>query len=257
MPDRTILTPISWLLDSGWLEQDVAVYRVRDDAEAVEAVLGGRASAAFIDPLVWARSRSRLRPVLRHALAIGPGGSDLLLLSDVRLDNLESVSGPTEIVGTNEEAAARTLVRDYYGVPQPLALDDDSAPKGAHGVVIAGDKAMRAHNYPYVESLARAWWVATGGPWVRALAVLAANNEDDAPELVLRAASKLLAEESDSIAAQAARRSGGDEERWRTVVRALSLTYGADERRSLAASFASAARLRLCPPVEEVLLPRY
>ena len=258
LPDRAILAPIAWVVGSGWLPSAAEAVEVGGDAEAAAALADGRAGVALVDPVYWAGRRRELRVVPRSCVGLSHGGGDLLLLSEVRLDGLEKVTAPPSIRGTSAEAVARTLVREYYGVESPLQISDEGAVGGGEGRIVEGAEALRAESQPYVEDLARAWWVMTGTRWLRALPV----ERPDAPpdsgaEALLREVAALLAREAETVAAGVARARGGSEDRWLGVVRALSLAYGGDERKGLSALLAAASRLRLCPRVEDVALPRY
>lgn len=237
---------------------DVEALDAQDDAAAADALGSGQASVALLDPAYWARARTRFRPVSRSAVSVGPGGTDMWLLGAVRLDGLSHVTAPPDLAGRGEEAVARTLVRDYYGVENPLALRDTGAVGGEEGAIVFDASAMEPQNQPYVESLSRAWWLFSGYPWIRALAVERADAPpDDRAEALLKEAGRLLAQEPETVAASVSSAEGGVEEHWLELVRALSLTYAAEERKGLAALLGYAARLRMCPKLEDTLLPRY
>lgn len=258
MPRRAILQPLAWVLRSGWLASDPEVIEVESDGAAVEALLERRAAVAIIDPVVWVSLRARLRPVARASVSLRPEATDMLLLSEVRLDGLERVTAPPAIAGTTEEVLARTLVRDYYGVTAPLDLTEKGIVEGEEGRIVAGVETFTLQPYTHVESLSRAWWVMSGTPWVRALPVEAA----DAPvsptaEALLGEAARLMGEQTETVARELAREQGGAEDMWLALLRGYNLAYGAEERKGLSALLASAARLRMCPRVEDVALPRY
>lgn len=258
LPDRAILAPIAWVIGSGWLQSGAEAVAVRGDVEAAVALTDGRGDLALVDPVYWAGRRRDLRVVPRSCVGLSHEGGDMLLLSEVRLDGLEQVTAPPGILGTSEEAVARTLVREYYGVDAPLELSEEGAVGGAAGRIVAGVDAVVPQTQPFVENLARAWWVMTGTPWLRALPV----ERPDAPpdsgaEALLREVAALLAREAETVAAGVATSRGGSEEQWLGVVRALNLSYGGDERKGLSTLLAAASRLRLCPRVEDVALPRY
>lgn len=258
LPDRAILAPIAWVIESGWLPSGAEVVEVGGDAEAAAALADGSAGIALVDPVYWAGRRRELRVVPRSCVGLGHEGGDMLLLSEVRLDGLEKVTVPPSIRGTSAEAVARTLVREYYGVESPLELSEDGAVGGGEGRIVEGADAMRPQSRPYVEDLARAWWVMTGTPWLRALPVERSGAPaDSGAEALLREVGVLLAREAETVAAGVARARGGSEDRWLGVVRALSLSYGGEERKGLSALLGAASRLRLCPRVEDVALPRY
>lgn len=257
VPRRTILQPLVWVLRSGWLSHFAGVVETEDDAEAASALRSGAASTALLDPVYWARNHSSLRPVPRSAVSLGPEATDLLLLSEVRLDGLERVTAPTSIAGTSEEVVARALVRDYYGVPSPLILTGDGAAAGDEGRIVTGVDALVPQTETFVESLSRAWWVMSGSAWLRALPVeLSEAPVEPGLEALLKETARLLIQEAETVAAGLSR-AGGAQDRWLAVVRALSLSYGADERKALSALLARAARLRMCPKIEDVALPRY
>ncbi|MDQ3328861.1 MAG: hypothetical protein M3506_10110 [Chloroflexota bacterium] len=255
---RAALAPVAWVLGSGWLDSDVRALPVEDDAAVMRALTQGDASLALIEPASWARNRTEVRIIPRVAVTLGPGGTDALLLGAVRLDELERVTGPVEIGGTAEEAVARSLVRDYYGILAPVVLQESGMIEGEEGRIVSGNTAMAAQDAPYAESLSRAWWIASGMPWVRALALEAATDEPDPnAEALFKEIGRLLREQGETVASGLCREHGGEEERWRHLVDAVGLDYGLDERKGLAALLAHAARLRLCPRLEETLLPRY
>jgi len=255
---RAALAPIAWVLGSGWLASNARALLVENDAAVMRALAQADASLALIEPASWARNRSEVRIIPRVAVTLGPGGTDALLLGAVRLDGLERVTGPMAIGGTTEEAVARYLVRDYYGIAAPLVLQESGTIEGDEGRIVSGDAAMSTQSAPYAESLSRAWWIASGAPWVRALAVEATASEPDSDaEGVFQDIGRLLREQGETVAAGVCREHGGEEERWQRLVDALGLGYGLDERKGLAALLAQAARLRLCPRLEETLLPRY
>ncbi len=258
IPGQPILAPVAWLLDSGWLAVTSEALTTGTDQEASEAVLGGQADIALVDPVYWARSRTRFRPVSRTAVSVTHEANDLLLLSAVRLDGLEAVSAPPALSGRSEEAVARTLVREYYGVEKPLQLSDTGEVRDEEGRIVAGTEALQPQPHEYVESIPRAWWVLSGTPWVRALPVEdASGTPNPQAEAVIKDVARLLTQEAESVAAAVAKAHGGTEEAWLTLVRALNLSYGAEERKGLSALLAAAARLRLCPKVEDIALPRY
>ncbi len=255
---RAALAPIAWVFGSGWLEADARALVVDDDASVMRALTQGDASIALVEPASWARNRAEVRVIPRTAVTLGPGGTDALLLGAVRLDGLERVTGPVELGGTTEEAVARYLVRDYYGIAAPLVLQESGTIEGDAGRIMSGDAAMSAQQAPYAESLSRAWWIASGAPWVRALAVEAADSQADTnAEALFRDIGRLLREQGETVAQGLSRERGGEEDRWQHVVDALGLGYGLDERKGLSALLAHAARLRLCPRLEDTLLPRY
>ncbi len=130
--------------------------------------------------------------------------------------------------------------------------------EGEEGRIVSGDDAMTAQQAPHAESLSRAWWIANGTPWVRALAVESATSEPDPnAETVFKEIGRLLREQGETVASGLCREHGGEQERWQHLVDAVGLGYGMDERKGLSALLAHAARLRLCPRLEETLLPRY
>ena len=259
MPRRTALLPVGWVLGSGWLSREARALELGDDDAAARALADGRADLALLDPLFWARSRASYRPVPRTAVSLGPGGGDMLLAGRVRLDGLERVASPPLPPRTSEEAVARALVREYLGVSEPLLMGEgDAVVEGEQGRIVAGVEALIEQPYEYVESASRAWWITSGGPWVRALAV---ERPDSPPgpdaEALFKDVARLLGEQGESVAAALGREHGGEEARWLELLRALNLAYGAEERKGLSALLARAARLRLSPRVEDSALPRY
>lgn len=258
MPRHTVLLPLAWVLRSGWVSVSADILEVDDDEAAVRALTAGSCSLALIDPLHWARNRAALRPVPRTAVTLGPGGSDMHLLSSVRLDGLERVTTPQLPPGTGEEAVARTLVREYYGVSEPLREAEEGRVEGEEGRLVTGAEALRDQPFEFVESLSKAWWITSGTPWVRALVVERAG---DAPEptseSLLKEIERHLREQADTVATALARQYGGAEQRWLDLIQALSLSYGAEERKGLGTLLAQAARLRLAPRVDDAALPRY
>ncbi len=258
-PDRPVLAPILWVLRSGWLPQDAQAVTVPGDAESVAALAADPTGVALVDPACWARQRQALRPVLRTAVSLGPHGTDLLLLSRVRLDGLEAVTAPASLERTSDGAVVRALAREFYGVPQPVAFSVTYAHTGEPAGRIAYVTATEATgSYPHVESIARAWWLLTGGPWVRAMAVQAGEAPQSAlAEAVFRETARVLKQEHESVARGVAGEHGGSEERWLDIIRGLSLGYGADERKGLSALLARASRAGLCPKLEDAQLPRY
>lgn len=258
LPRRAVLAPVAWVLRSGWLETGPGVVEA-EDAEAVAAdIAEGAADAGLLDPLAWARNRAAFRPVPRTAVALGPGGTDMVLAGAVRLDGLERVTAPALPPRTSEEAVARAVVREYLGVQEPLGVGQEGRVEGVEGRIVAGTDALREQEHEHVESVSRAWWILTGTPWVRALAVEPAGAEPS-PEVepLFREIGRHLEQQAETVAAGLARERGGDEERWLDLVRALTLRYGAEERTGLSALLARAARLRLAPKVEDTALPRY
>jgi hypothetical protein len=258
MPRRTALLPVAWVLRSGWLPSEPELLELEDDGAVGRALLEGRAPLALLDPLHWARDRSAFRPVPRTAVTLGPGGSDMLLLGEVRLDGLERVTAPPLPPRTNEEAVPRALVREYLGVSEPLGVGQEGTVSGEEGRIVTGTDALTEQPYEYVESLSRMWWILSGAPWVRALPVEAASTPPGGDaESLLREIARLLDQQGETVAAGLAREHGGEEGRWLALVRALGLSYGAEERKGLSALLAQAARLRLSPRVEDASLPRY
>ena len=258
MPRRTALLPVGWVLGSGWLSREARVLELGDDDAAARALAEGSADLALLDPLFWARSRASYRPVPRSAVSLGPGGSDMLLVGRVRLDGLERVASSPLPPRTSEEVVARALVREYLGISEPLVIGEGGAVEGEQGGIVAGVDALTEQPYEYVESASRAWWITSGGPWVRALAV---ERPDSPPapdaEALLKDVARLLGEQGESVAAALGREHGGEEARWLELLRALNLAYGAEERKGLSTLLARAARLRLAPRVEDAALPRY
>lgn len=255
---RTVLLPVIWMLRSGWLAADPQLLELEDDREVGGAVLEGRARIALLDPVHWARDRGAFRPVLRSSVTLGPGGSDMLLVGEVRLDGLERVSAPPMPGGTSEETVARALVREYLGVSEPLQIGQEGGVGGEEGRIVTGIQALSPQPYEYVEGVARAWWITSGAPWVRALPVEAATAPANGEaEALLKEIGRLLDQQAETVAAGLSREHGGEEARWLELVRALTLAYGAEERKGLSELLARAARMRLCPRVEDVALPRY
>lgn len=258
LPRRTVLAPVAWVLRSGWLGTDPEIIEAEDDDAVAAALSGGAADAGLLDPLAWARDRAAFRPVPRTAVALGPGGTDMLLAGAVRLDGLERVTAPPLPPRTSEEAAARAVVREYLGVQEPLGVGQEGSVAGEEGGIVTAPEALREQPHEHVESVSRAWWIMTGTPWVRALAVEPARAEPS-PEIepLFREIGRHLEQQAETVAAGLARERGGDEERWLDLVRALTLRYGAEERKGLSALLTRAARLRLAPKVEDAALPRY
>ena len=258
IPSRTILLPIEWVLQSGWLPSDPRVLSVDTDQAAARALEQNEAVVALVDPLYWARRRGELRPVVRTAVSLGPDGTDLVLLSAVRLDGLEQVTAPESLAGTSAEAVARTLVRDYYGVEAPLRLTQTGRVGGEEGRIVADTDALSPQPYEFVENLSRAWWVMSGTPWVRALPVQSNTAPVDAQvESLFKEIARLLSQQSETVAHALAGSHGGSEEKWLDLVTALRLSYGAEERKSLSEVLRRASRLRLSPTVDDSALPRY
>lgn len=258
IPRRTVLYPIAWVLRSGWINTQAEVLDLDDDGAAAHAVSAGEATVALLDPLQWARQRVRFRPVPRVAVALGPTGTDMQLLSAVRLDGLERITSPQLPRRTSEEAVPRTLVREYYGLSESLQFHESGRVEGPEGRIVTGMDALRNQQCEFVESLSKAWWIMSGTPWVRALAVEAADTPPNpGSEKLLKEVDRLLGEQEETVAAELAREHGGQEDRWLELVRALGLSYGAEERKALASLLTHAARLRLAPRVDDAALPRY
>lgn len=258
IPRRTVLYPIAWVLRSGWISTEATVLDVEDDDAAAQAGSEGEATVALLDPLQWARQRAQFRPVPRVAVALGPAGTDMQLLSAVRLDGLERITSPQLPERTSEEAVPRTLVREYYGLTESLQFHESGRVEGPEGRIVTGTDALSNQQCQFVESLSKAWWIMSGTPWVRALAVEAADTPPNpGSETLLKEVERLLREQEETVASSLAREHGGQEDRWLDLVRALSLSYGAEERKALASLLAHASRLRLAPRVDDAALPRY
>lgn len=244
-------------MQSGWVDAPVHSVSAAGDAEAVAAVRSGKSTAALVDAVYWARHIEKLGVVPGAALSTDGEAGDLILLSPVRLDELEAVSAPTAHRHTADEVVARVLTREYYGVESNLLIEGEDRGDAATGRLLIGDAALRDHTAPYVESLNQAWWLLTGLPLVRSVCVAPAADGFEAPALreVLLASAGVLAAQAESVAAQLRKSRGGSEERWLKLCRSIHMEVGAEERKGLSTLLGRASRMRMCDRVPEQALP--
>lgn len=221
------------------------------------AVQNDSDTLALVDPLIWADSHTDLRTLPGVAVSLGSGGSDMALLSKIRLDGLLHVIASSEIRNSSDETMARIITRDYYGIRERIEFDEQSS-DDTTGLIVSGHDALSSQAYEHVEPFAKAWWIMTGSPWVRALLVGSArvSNEQDAEATaVFSEIATALDRYADTVARDAQRSIGGEEEHWLRLIRAISFRYGPEERSGLRRLLDPAARMRMCVRVQERDLP--
>ncbi|ACZ42504.1 hypothetical protein Tter_1598 [Thermobaculum terrenum ATCC BAA-798] len=226
--------PLLWLLESGWLTNDMHSLVVKDDLQAIEAIKSGEATVGLIDPFALEKENiDNLRAMMLCTDAQAP---DILAVSAKRLDEIDYYQLSPDFYNTLYEHLVDHLMREYYGIQNRYEQDSTTLESVELARILIGKEALEiTEEYEYTENLCLAWWIMHGTPLVRSVLYVPEQHlgVQHIINSKLNILSDFLDQQGPTIAREVSNTTGITLDKWEVLINSLTLTTNEQARKGL------------------------